>query len=210
MNIKLTFKEKHAFTLIEVLLAVSISSVIVLALAITFWRGSDTWKRTKNLTKLSNDLCFALDILEMDLNNAIKLPSELNSESFLISEDGKKISFFTLKRLKYQKVPHIYKVSYRLLKDTSDLFLLERADLKIENFNKVFYEFSNLEYRRLISNLSQNDLEFNGFVFGEIVKLCQAQTEDGDKDYLGSIRLMQKEQKEIIFPCKNIYVCTQP
>lgn len=206
---------KEGFTLIEVLLAVAISAVIIISLTTAFWRGLDAWNRTKHLTKLSGDFRFGMDVLQKELENSIKLPLNVKVDSFSISKNGDRMTFFTLKRLKEDKIPHIYKVSYHLVKNPTNLlnsFILKRASKEMKNFDDLSYEFKPSDYKQLMTQLTGEKLKFQGSLFGGIIKICEKKIkkEDEKKKILERIRLMRKGQQQIIFPGKTIYVFTRP
>jgi len=213
------------FTLIEVVLAVGLSAIIMIGLTVSFWSGSNVWKRTRGMTELSGNLRFAMDVLNTDLYNAIKLPQQTGVASFSISGDGKELIFFTVKRLKHQQVSHIYKVNYKLIEDSNSLgepFVLKRASKEINNFTELHHEFDPEDYNTLVSGLTGEELKFRGSIFGNVMKLCHTQLEriDSDEILIEIIKLIReeqvkgeqvgKEQEEIIFPCKVFYDFTQP
>lgn len=216
---------KTGFTLIEILLAIGISAIIIVGITSAFWRGSDAWKRAKGLTRLSGDLDFGMDILQTELRNAIRLPESIEKEleefgyreSFFISDDKKSMTFFTLKRFKEDKLPHIYKVSYRLKSDNSgDYFILQRASTEgreIRNFDALISnQFAPSDYKDLVTHLTGEELKFHGSLFGGIFKLCEQEVkeENGNKKRIEKIRFIIEEQQEIVFPSKIIYVFPEP
>lgn len=209
---------KKGFTLLEVILAITISAVIVIGLMTSFWRGVGVWKKTKGMITLTSDFRFFVDVLDSDLENAVKIPETLLVKSFFVEEDGKSIIFFVLKRLKDNKVAHIYKTQYKLSKSTEnaeeDMFILNRASKEIKKTEDVNYEFKSADFRVISSNLQGPDLKFSGSIFKEGLSICEkadaGQTEV-DK-HLGTIKLtkdIRRGEKTIVFPCRTVHICYQ-
>lgn len=198
--------KKQGFTLLEVLIAVAISSVIIVGLMLAFWRGSMVWERVKEVTGLTSNIEFTGSILKADLENAIKLPKGSGIDNFKFIEEGKKIIFFSLKRLKKDKVPRIYKVGYELEKveDSSKLYNLKRASHKITSMEELEYKFSSSEYKKLIDNLYGKNIKFRGTLFGGVLKLCSQKEKEGE--IIEELSVRAEDNKNIVFPPKVIYI----
>lgn len=188
--------KKEGFTLLEVLIAVAVSSVIIVGLMTAFWRGTMAWERVEGLTGLTSDVEFMDTILSTDLENAVELPDKDKIIKF--SDDQKKITFFSLKRLKEEKVPHIYKVSYKLVKGekNSNLYNLKRASQKI-NSSK------DLDYKTIIDNLYGENIKFQED--GTLVKLFNEQ-EKVDGKNIKELRVNTGKKENVVFTPKVVYV----
>jgi len=101
-------KTKLAFTFIEVLIGLTIFSIIAMSLYSTFYSGISAWKKSEDLNRLYQEARWSLDTIAKELRNAIILSYKdrypgfaffqgtSNSISFLLEDeyDIKKVSYF--------------------------------------------------------------------------------------------------------------------
>lgn len=101
-------KTKLAFTFIEVLIGLTIFSIIAMSLYSTFFSGTSAWKKSDDLNRLYQEARWSLDTIAKELRNAIilsyknKYPGFAffqgtpDNISFLVEDeyDIKKVSYF--------------------------------------------------------------------------------------------------------------------
>ena len=106
--LKSTKRFLSAFTLIEILIGLTIFSIISMSLYSTFFSGTSIWKRSEDVNRLHQEARWSLDTISKELRNAIvfnygDVDSDFSffngatdSISFLISTDDgiKKVSYF--------------------------------------------------------------------------------------------------------------------
>ncbi len=64
-------KNNHAFTLIELLLGLSIFALIALSVYSVFWGGMRMTRKAKHLNPIYREMRLALDLLSVELENMV-------------------------------------------------------------------------------------------------------------------------------------------
>ncbi len=91
----MAFSASIAFTLIELLIAISIFAIVAVALYSTFFAGISVWKKSGEGGNIYQDAKFVFDDIKRDLQNAIYLSKDEES-IFTFSGEAEEISFITL------------------------------------------------------------------------------------------------------------------
>jgi len=128
-------KRFKAFTLMELLVAVSIFSIVMLCLYAVFSGGIRVWRRQEESFKYAHTTRLALDKMAKELRNTINYSTpeaeEPESENFKFTGERDKISFMTVIGA------DIAKVSYFFENNESGNNLLKRISvLQKEGFNE--------------------------------------------------------------------------
>jgi len=84
--------DKKAFTLIELLIAVSIFAVVAVALYSTFYAGVSIWRRSSEGGDIHQQIKYALDDVTRELRNAVYITSDEES-IYVFSARYDEISF---------------------------------------------------------------------------------------------------------------------
>lgn len=87
---------KEGFTLLELLLAVTIFAVVAIALYSSFYAGVRILRRTEEIMRYHQELRMAMDEISLDLHNALRTEVEKESEITLegSEEDEEPIYYF--------------------------------------------------------------------------------------------------------------------
>jgi len=120
-------KRLSGFTLIELMVAVSIFAIIVVVIYSTFGTGVSVWRKTEKMQNLYQDIRLALDKIALDLENAV-LYSEKEEFSNFEGEKNR-ISFYSLVDI-FQIIPahpELRKITYSLDESTHILQRLEQT-----------------------------------------------------------------------------------
>lgn len=225
-----TAVKRWGFTLIEVLLAVSISAVIIVSLTAAFWRGSDAYRRSKGLDRISKNIRFPVSIMNKEIANSVRLPQQIENdieanlkeklqdsielkEGYFINKDEKdRIIFFTIKKFLDDEISHIYKVSYRIKENAENgNYLLQRAQTQkeeVSNFDEmVNHTFDDDDYKTIMEDLDGEDLEFfEVSPFGGTVEFGQ---KEETSEEMSKISIVQ-EDNLYTFPFIGVYILAQP
>jgi prepilin-type N-terminal cleavage/methylation domain-containing protein len=91
-------KNKKAFTFIELIIAVTIFSVIAVSIYSVFWAGLRTWRVTSPAIEANQALRFFFDLISRDIKSAISYYPEKYSDKDKVNFEGDagRISFWAL------------------------------------------------------------------------------------------------------------------
>jgi len=118
-------KYSKAFTFIEILIALTIFSIIALSLYSTFFSATSVWKRSADENRLYQEARWSLETIAKELRNAIILDYRKSYSDFSVFEgNSNSISFLCVTE------DGIKKVSYFLEEDGPDV-LLKRQEIAL-------------------------------------------------------------------------------
>lgn len=85
---------EKGFTFVELIVAVTIFSIIAVSIYSTFSAGLRVWRRTNPVIEANQSARFFFNIIAMDLKNAVKYTAAKDEPNF--EGDDKRIAFITL------------------------------------------------------------------------------------------------------------------
>lgn len=117
----------QGFTFVELMLAISIFTIVAVAIYSTFGTGVSAWKKASKAQNLYQDIRLALDRMTYDLENAVSYSKKTDFSNFLGEKN--KISFYSLTEV-FQKIPahpELRKITYSLDEPAHILERLEQT-----------------------------------------------------------------------------------
>lgn len=128
----MTRKIPPSFTLIELLIALSIFAVVAVTLYSAFFAGVSVWKRSGDTSGSYQDISAVFDDIARDLKNAVYFSKDEESGYAFMGAPGK-IAFMTLEErvgARMKPCREIARLSY-YFDDTADEFIKKRADISL-------------------------------------------------------------------------------
>lgn len=145
---KRILKSKSAFTLIEILLTISISSVIIVSSMIIFYNSSfDNLNQRKFFSKY-NEIEYLFSYMESELENAIEV-KDLEDGLFLVN-----YSYNLTMDAKIQKIKNIKEISFLKKKENNKISIYRVA---LDYLNK-----NNDGKNKIISGIDEFETKTNG------------------------------------------------
>jgi len=138
-------KKNTAFTLVELLVAMFIFTIIAAAVYLTFYSGIKLYTTTQNNIRINRKINKVLDRLSLELRNCYGAEYAQNNEKTGFSGDSSSISFFTIKDVYHKdysgKMPAIITYSFK----DNGLFK------KIQRGKEILSDSAEFEYIKIIS-----------------------------------------------------------
>ena len=120
-------KSRDAFTLLELLLAITIFSIIATALYSSFYSGLKILKRSEEAMKLHQDLRFVTEELSLELRNALITPLQTEENALTQELEEEKVYYFRGDRKGFRfvslKNEGVCELGYRFKGDQANTFL---------------------------------------------------------------------------------------
>jgi type II secretion system protein J len=118
----------QGLSFLELLLAITIFTIVAVGIYSTFGAGLSTWRKTQKAQNLYQDIRLFLDKIEQDLENAVIYSDSERAEYFNFEGEGNKISFFSLVPT-FQAIPYhpeLKRITYIFDESTHTLQRLEQ------------------------------------------------------------------------------------
>lgn len=134
---------EKAFTFIELIIAVTIFSVIAVSVYSVFWAGLRTWRMTSPAIESNQKLRFFFDLISKDLKSSLGYyPSDYSDkEKVNFKGDAKRISFWALADVQGQDNAvrtEPARIAYYLdTTDSSDVKIMRNIATRAEGFKET-------------------------------------------------------------------------
>ncbi len=148
-------RNKAGFTFIELLIAVSIFTVVAIALYSTFFAGISVWKRSIEGGNIYQDLRFAFDDITRDLRNTVCCSKDEES-IFAFSGTAGEIIFITLESAFSEEDimrRELVKTAYRFDEEASGI-------IRIEAGKSLGFDIEKGEKEVLLNNVEEFTFEY--------------------------------------------------
>ncbi|MBL7071963.1 MAG: type II secretion system protein [Candidatus Omnitrophica bacterium] len=128
--------KKNAFTLIELMIAMSIFAVVAIALYSAFFAGISIWRRSTEGGNIHQQIKFAMDDIARDFRNTVHMTTDEES-AFVFSGNSAEVSFITLEGAYLEEanisLRQLVKVKYEYDSAAGELIRMKAG--KAEGFN---------------------------------------------------------------------------
>lgn len=162
----LTRLEKRGFTFIELIIAVTIFSVIAVSIYSVFSAGLRIWKRTSPIIEANQAARFFFDIISKDLKDAVAYYKDPQKVNFEYKSEPKSISFWTLVDVTGENNTintELAKVTYSLepepvkagAKNTDTKVIVRNIATRLEGFKEIPEKSE-----QLLSGVKESDFGF--------------------------------------------------
>lgn len=197
---------KKAFTLIELLIAISIFAVVAVALYSTFFAGISIWRRSSAGGDIYQEVKFTLDDITKDLRNIVYCTKDEES-MYAFSGGAQEITFFTLEApfvREGEPRKELVKVVYKYDQEKDELIRM-RAE------KSTGFDVEKSEREALLKNMKELKFEYSYFSGDEDEPyLWQEEWEDDEARIPRGVRLTfrvktEKEAEPLEFT-KTIFV----
>ncbi|MBM3251331.1 MAG: prepilin-type N-terminal cleavage/methylation domain-containing protein, partial [Candidatus Omnitrophica bacterium] len=138
-------KSLKGFTLIEILIVLTIFSVVALSLYSTFFSGTSVWRRSEDLNRIYQEARWSLDTIANELRNAVILDYSNIYPDFVVFEGGSdKISFLGITDDGIKKISYFLENenSGHVLKRREIAFIDSLLGLESEKSTEVFSDLA--------------------------------------------------------------------
>lgn len=143
---------KEGFTLIELLIAILMFSIIASVIYSTFSTGTSVWKRTKDATRVSNNINSVLEELAGNLRNSVKY----KGLEFTGEEDTLYFCYLADTMEEEERYTEIYRASYYAIRENGKYNLFRRT----APLAKGGFDIDDIDEKKLIDGLDEFKIEY--------------------------------------------------